>query len=422
MSYKEFEILMQKVILETIKKYNLFEKNNSVIVAVSGGADSMALLHFMKHFATTHQLRLIVAHVNHKKRENSELDEILVEQVSRAYDLPYEVYYLPKTNEVENFHEYARNKRYEFFKSVANDYGAGCLVTAHHADDQLETQLHRFLYQNIPSGLIGIEPTTINEGLKVVRPLIAVTKKQIYEYCEKEQVLFREDESNKSDVYTRNRIRKYIVPELVKESPSIYEHARMISEQLSEDEAYFSAQVDQLMSHVFQSEGTFEVSRSFLQELPPSLMRRLIKRILQKFTLKDIQTMHIEEIQKLVKVVEETSPNIVSAYKQRLYDKIKETLNDKDVDEQRLITEVAIFADRVAVDEETVRLNSHINQFLQLIKENEPVGRKLDFLVQEMNRETNTIGSKAQDVKIAQVVVDIKSLIEKIREQIQNIE
>ena len=187
-----------------------------------------------------------------------------------------------KRNEVENFHEYARNKRYEFFKSVANDYGADCLVTAHHADDHLETQLHRLLYQNTPSGLIGIEPTTINEGLKVVRPLIAVTKKQIYEYCEKEQVLFREDESNKSDVYTRNRIRKYIVPELVKESPSIYEHSRMISEQLSEDEAYFSAQVDQLMSHVSQSEGTFEVSRSFLQELPPSLMRRLIKRILQQ--------------------------------------------------------------------------------------------------------------------------------------------
>ena len=130
----------------------------------------------------------------------------------------------------------------------------------------------------------------------------------------------------------------------------------------------------------------------------------------------------IEEIQKLVKVVEETSPNTVSAYKQRLYDKIKETLNDKDVDEQRLNTEVAIFADRVAVDEETVRLNSHINQFLQLIKEDEPVGRKLDFLVQEMNRETNTNVSISHDVKIAQVVVDIKSLIEKIREQIQNIE
>ena len=78
MSYKEFEILMQKVILETIKKYNLFEKNNSVIVAVSGGADSMALLHFMKHFATTHQLRLIVAHVNHKKRENSEFHVLMI--------------------------------------------------------------------------------------------------------------------------------------------------------------------------------------------------------------------------------------------------------------------------------------------------------------------------------------------------------
>ena len=128
------------------------------------------------------------------------------------------------------------------------------------------------------------------------------------------------------------------------------------------------------------------------------------------------------EINELVKIVESSAPETVTAYKQRLYDKIKETLNDKVVDEQRLITEVAIFADKVAVDEETVRLNSHINQFLELIKEDEPVGRKLDFLIQEMNRETNTIGSKAQDIKIAQTVVDIKSLIEKVREQIQNIE
>ena len=212
---------MQKVILETIKKYNLFEKNKSVIVAVSGGADSMALLHFMNHFATNHQLRLVVAHVNHKKRENSELDEILVEQVARMYNLPYEVYYLPKDDQIENFHEYARNKRYEFFKSVATNYQADYLVTAHHADDHLETQIHRLLYQNSSSGLIGIEPVTINNDLKIVRPLIAVTKQEVYNYCERERILFREDESNESDVYTRNRIRKYIVPRLVEER-SIY--------------------------------------------------------------------------------------------------------------------------------------------------------------------------------------------------------
>lgn len=138
--------------------------------------------------------------------------------------------------------------------------------------------------------------------------------------------------------------------------------------------------------------------------------------------LYDDLSLKIEDIKKLVQFVEVNAPETVNAYKQRLYDKIKDVLNDKVVDEQRLITEVAIFADKVAVDEETVRLNSHINQFLQLIKSDEPVGRKLDFLVQEMNRETNTIGSKAQNVKIAQTVVDLKSLIEKIREQIQNIE
>ncbi len=138
--------------------------------------------------------------------------------------------------------------------------------------------------------------------------------------------------------------------------------------------------------------------------------------------LYDDLSLKIEDIKKLVQFVEVNATETVNAYKQRLYDKIKDVLNDKAVDEQRLITEVAIFADKVAVDEETVRLNSHINQFLQLIKSDEPVGRKLDFLVQEMNRETNTIGSKAQNVKIAQTVVDLKSLIEKIREQIQNIE
>lgn len=129
-----------------------------------------------------------------------------------------------------------------------------------------------------------------------------------------------------------------------------------------------------------------------------------------------------DDVLKLVNLIENEAPKTVSAYKERLSDKIKETLGDRSIDENRIITEVAIFADKVATDEETVRLNSHINQFLSLIESEEPVGRKLDFLVQEINRETNTIGSKAQDVKIAQIVVDLKSLIEKIREQIQNIE
>lgn len=123
-----------------------------------------------------------------------------------------------------------------------------------------------------------------------------------------------------------------------------------------------------------------------------------------------------------VAFVEERSPETVRAYREKLEQKIKELIGDVQVDEQRLLTETAIFADKVAVAEETVRLKSHIKQFCSLLDSHEPIGRKLDFIVQEMNREANTIGSKAQDIEITHTVVDIKSEIEKIREQIQNIE
>lgn len=127
-------------------------------------------------------------------------------------------------------------------------------------------------------------------------------------------------------------------------------------------------------------------------------------------------------ILKQVEFIDERSPKTVAAYRERLEKKIKELLGDKTVDEQRLLTETAIFADKVAVAEETVRLKSHITQLNDLLNAGGAVGRKLDFIVQEMNRETNTIGSKAQDAEITRAVVDMKSEIEKIREQIQNIE
>lgn len=138
--------------------------------------------------------------------------------------------------------------------------------------------------------------------------------------------------------------------------------------------------------------------------------------------LKDDILSRVDYILDKVSIVEEKSPKTVDAYRQKLESKIKELLDTTQIDESRIITETAIYADKVAVAEETVRLRSHINQFCQLVDEGGSIGRKLDFIVQEINRETNTIGSKAQDLEIAQIVVNIKSEIEKIREQIQNIE
>lgn len=120
--------------------------------------------------------------------------------------------------------------------------------------------------------------------------------------------------------------------------------------------------------------------------------------------------------------IEERSPQTVKEYNDKLVERVHEIIGDVSLDEQRIIQEVAVYADKVAVAEETVRLRSHIAQLKTFLESEEPIGRKMDFLVQEINRETNTIGSKANDVDIARKVVDIKAEVEKIREQIQNIE
>jgi uncharacterized protein (TIGR00255 family) len=138
--------------------------------------------------------------------------------------------------------------------------------------------------------------------------------------------------------------------------------------------------------------------------------------------LKEDVLQRAQTILEIVGKIEERSPQTVKEYQQKLFQKLKEMLGDSNIDEQRILTEAAIFADKVAVSEETVRLRSHFDQFANMLKSDEAVGRKLDFIVQEMNREANTIGSKCVDAQIAHMVVDIKAEIEKIREQIQNIE
>ena len=130
----------------------------------------------------------------------------------------------------------------------------------------------------------------------------------------------------------------------------------------------------------------------------------------------------LDYIEGVVVAIEERSPFVVEEYRQRLYNRLAELLGDKNIEESRILTEAAIFADKTATDEETVRLKSHVQSFRELLELDVPIGKKLDFLVQEMNREVNTTGSKCSDLAVTKMVVDLKSMIEKIREQIQNIE
>lgn len=138
--------------------------------------------------------------------------------------------------------------------------------------------------------------------------------------------------------------------------------------------------------------------------------------------LKEDILSRLDTIENAVLKIEENSAERVKKYTDRLYQKLKLLLEDRNIDDARILTEAAIFADKTAVDEETVRLHSHIKQYRSILSSSEAVGRKLDFLTQELNRETNTIGSKCQDLDITKIVVDVKAEIEKIREQVQNIE
>lgn len=138
--------------------------------------------------------------------------------------------------------------------------------------------------------------------------------------------------------------------------------------------------------------------------------------------LKEDVTNKCNIIQESLKQVEKRAPLVVKDYKDRLNNRISELLENSDIDEARISMEVAVFADKAAIDEEVVRLNSHIVQLKDTLEKNEPVGRKLDFIIQEMNRETNTISSKANDLQIVNLTINMKNYIEKIREQIQNIE
>ena len=194
----------------------------------------------------------------------------------------------------------------------------------------------------------------------------------------------------------------------------------------------FGLQDDLTISTVFRMTDAFTIVRAETDEDKIwAAVKETAEAALEKFVamretegakMKDDILEKLANIEKMTLQVCEYAPETVTAYREKLFAKMQEILDNKQIDEQRILLEAGIYAEKIAVDEETVRLKSHFVQFRDMMNSDEPIGRKLDFLVQEMNREVNTTGSKAQDIRITRLVVDMKSEIEKIREQIQNIE
>lgn len=183
------------------------------------------------------------------------------------------------------------------------------------------------------------------------------------------------------------------------------------------------ARVGDIFSVSKEPEDEEKICSDVLSVAEQALERFMDMRTVEGEKLRDDISSRLDFILEKVSFIEQRSPQTVKEYNDKLLARMREVLADVHVDEQRLLTEAAIYADKIAVAEETVRLRSHIDQFRKFFDENGgAIGRKMDFLVQEINREINTIGSKAQDIEIARCVVDVKAEIEKIREQVQNIE
>jgi uncharacterized protein (TIGR00255 family) len=174
--------------------------------------------------------------------------------------------------------------------------------------------------------------------------------------------------------------------------------------------------------HIEESEtDNAELDQLVLAAVEEAVIQLKQMRLAEGLELKRDLLDIIAEIQNHLADLQTYAPSVVQLYKDRLTKRMQEFANGQ-VDETRLVTEVAIFSEKADINEEITRLKSHIGQFVQTLNELDPIGRKLDFLIQEMNRETNTIGSKANDANIARIVVEIKSLLEKVKEQVQNIE
>jgi len=203
------------------------------------------------------------------------------------------------------------------------------------------------------------------------------------------------------------------------------EAVRAVAEELSLDASLSAATLCRLpeVLHLEKKELDADAVLSALTELAETALADFdAMRVREGQKLRDDIAARLDRIETLVGEVERRSPETVADYRARLYQKMCEVLQSTGVDQQRILLEAGIFADKVAVDEETVRLRSHIAQLREMLETGSPIGRKMDFLVQEFNREANTIGSKCTDSAVTRLVIELKSEIEKIREQVQNIE
>lgn len=266
------------------KVYNFIRKEiglsvgDTIVVGVSGGPDSMALLYILNEFKNKMDLNIICAHVNHNKRKESEQEKIDLENYCKKNNITFE--YIKVTNwGDDNFHNEARSVRYNFFEELVYNYGAKYLMTAHQGDDLIETILMRIVRGSTLKGYSGFSRIVDKGDYKIIRPLITVTKDEILKFDEKNGIQYAIDESNNEDHYTRNRYRHTVLPFLKQEEPNIHKKFLKFSETLLKNSNYIDSVASKEFNKVFQN-GNLDIDK--FKSLDPVIQTKIIYNILEK--------------------------------------------------------------------------------------------------------------------------------------------
>ncbi len=279
---------------------------DSVVVAVSGGPDSMAMLSIMAKIKEFIDVEVICAHVNHNVRKESISEKVFVENFCKNKNIVFESMVIEDYGD-DNFHNEARSKRYNYFGKIVKKYNAKYLLTAHHGDDLIETILMRIVRGSTLRGYSGFSKVVKQKDYTIIRPLINVTKSDILKYNQENNIEFVQDASNQKDVYTRNRFRKYIVPEFKKEDKNVHNKFYKFSKTLLAYNDYIDLQVSKIIKRVYPQD-TINIEEFKKEEYV--IQMKIIYYILERIYQDDLMLITDRHAELLHSVIMSNKPSL----------------------------------------------------------------------------------------------------------------
>ena len=352
-----------------IKKDIELKSDDVIVIGVSGGPDSMALLYIMNEFKNKIGFKIVCAHVNHNKRVESEQEKIDLEKYCKENNIIFEYIKITKWGD-DNFHNEARSVRYNFFEELVENYGAKYLMTAHQGDDLIETILMRIVRGSTLKGYSGFSRIVDKGNYKIVRPLITVTKDEINRFDEENGIKYAIDESNNENHYTRNRYRHTVLPFLKNEEPNVHKKFLKYSKALLENNEFIENEANKYFNKVFNN-GNLNIDK-FIQ-LEKVLQSKIIYNILEKIYGDDLFVIcdaHVELIFNLINSNRSNSivhlPNnliVIKSYNEIIFTYDEEQTDEYEIEISNVVSLpngkiIEKITDCTDTSNNTIRLNS----------------------------------------------------------------